>query len=69
MSQTETDDVIIVDGHRVSCDGGGGALGHPRVWMEMGADGQVVCKYCDAVYVQRGGPKDPSVIAKRKVEI
>ena len=64
MSQVKEDTVIVVDNHRVSCDGGGGVLGHPLVWMEMGGDGEVVCKYCDRRFVLRGGPKDPEVIAK-----
>ena len=34
-------ETIYVDGHRVACDGGGGALGHPKVWYEMGDDGEV----------------------------
>ena len=64
MSQVKEDTVIVVDNHRVSCDGGGGVLGHPLVWMELGGDGEVVCKYCDRRFVLRGGPKDPEVIAK-----
>lgn len=36
---------------RVSCDGGGGALGHPKVFMDMGQDGSVQCKYCDKIFV------------------
>lgn len=64
MSQNKTQDIILVNSHRTSCDGGGGALGHPMVWMEMGADGEVVCKYCDKRFVQRGGPKDPDIIGK-----
>ena len=31
-----TPEVIEVHEHRVWCDGDGGALGHPRVYMEMG---------------------------------
>ena len=33
----------------VSCDGGG-ALGHPRVWLEMGENETVECPYCDRVF-------------------
>ncbi len=51
-------ETILVDDHRVSCDGGGGALGHPLVWYEMGDDGWVQCKYCDRRYILRGGPAD-----------
>ena len=31
---------------RVSCNGGGGALGHPQIWLTYGKDGTVVCPYC-----------------------
>ncbi len=31
---------------RVSCNGGGGALGHPQIWLTFGKDGTVVCPYC-----------------------
>lgn len=44
-------EVIKVHSHRVSCDGVGGALGHPRVYMEMGAEGFVECLYCDRKFV------------------
>ena len=44
-------ETIIVTKKRISCDGGGGALGHPKVWMDMGQDNQVRCKYCDRLYV------------------
>ena len=47
----EPPEVIKVHSHRVSCDGVGGALGHPRVYMEMGAEGMVECGYCDRKFV------------------
>jgi uncharacterized Zn-finger protein len=53
-------DIRIVDGHKVSCDGGGGALGHPTVWYEMGDDDVVTCKYCDRKFVRKGSPLDPA---------
>ena len=31
---------------RVACNGGGGPLGHPQVWLAVGGDGQVTCPYC-----------------------
>lgn len=43
-------DVIMVDTKRIACDGGGGALGHPRIWLYMGTDNQVQCKYCDRIF-------------------
>lgn len=44
-------EVIEVRSGRVSCDGVGGALGHPRVWMEMGEATFVECPYCDRRFV------------------
>lgn len=42
----------IVTARRVACDGGEGALGHPRVWLSLPRDtGMVECGYCDARYV------------------
>lgn len=43
-------DVAMVQSKRVSCNGGGGALGHPLVWMDMGDEDYVICKYCDRVF-------------------
>ncbi|MFN9711720.1 MAG: zinc-finger domain-containing protein [Alphaproteobacteria bacterium] len=44
-------EVIAVHSHRIACDGGGGALGHPRVWLEMGDGAYVECPYCDRRFV------------------
>ena len=44
----------IVDSYRVSCDGGEGARGHPRVWLQSASDqGWVECPYCDCRMVHR----------------
>jgi len=47
----EPPEVVVVNEHRVSCEGLGGALGHPRVYLEMGAKGYVECGYCDRRFV------------------
>lgn len=44
-------EVITVRSRRVACDGVGGALGHPRVWLEMGEADYVECGYCDRRFV------------------
>jgi len=42
----------IVSAWRVSCDGGEGALGHPRVWMSVDPTyGWVDCGYCDKRFI------------------
>lgn len=48
-------EVIEVTSKRVMCDGGGGALGHPRVWYDMGDDDFVECGYCDRRFVLKAG--------------
>lgn len=50
----DTPETIIIDDHRTSCDGGGGALGHPKVFLEVGANGIVECGYCGRRFIQRG---------------
>jgi uncharacterized Zn-finger protein len=50
----EKADVVFSKSKRVKCTGAGGALGHPLVWMDMGVDNQVQCKYCDRVFVFDG---------------
>ncbi|HTK34433.1 MAG TPA: zinc-finger domain-containing protein [Caulobacteraceae bacterium] len=47
-------EVIVAPGHRVACDGVGGALGHPRVYLEMGEAHSVECPYCDRRFVLAG---------------
>jgi uncharacterized Zn-finger protein len=44
-------EVVVVHEHRIWCDGSGGALGHPRVYMEMGDSAFVECGYCDRRFV------------------
>ena len=44
-------EIVNVTSHRVACDGVGGALGHPKVFLELGTDGQVDCPYCDRRFV------------------
>ncbi len=40
---------------RIACDGGGGALGHPRVWLSIDPKvGFVECGYCDKRFVLEG---------------
>ncbi len=48
-------EVIVVRSRRVACDGVGGALGHPRVYLEMGEASFVECTYCDRRFVLATG--------------
>ncbi len=42
-----------VDTDEVSCDGGGGPLGHPMVWYSFDGQDRVECGYCDRVFVKK----------------
>jgi len=42
-------ETITVTDTVVACDGGG-ALGHPRVFLAL-VDGRIVCPYCSRVFV------------------
>ena len=44
-----------VEATRIACDGGEGALGHPRVWLSINAEGFVECPYCDKRFVLKEG--------------
>ncbi len=48
-------EVVPVTSRRIACDGVGGALGHPRVWLEIGEKDFVECGYCDRRFVIAGG--------------
>ena len=50
MSNSQRQTPIKVTSKHVACDGGGGALGHPKVYMDMAGDDEVRCKYCDRIY-------------------
>ena len=43
----EAPETQIVHQTRVACDGGGGVLGHPKVYLEMGDEDFIDCPYCD----------------------
>lgn len=49
----------VVTKSRIACDGGEGALGHPRVWLTIPAEtGFVDCGYCDKRFILKGGRAD-----------
>jgi uncharacterized Zn-finger protein len=45
-------EIIKTDTTQVHCDGGGGALGHPRVYLHIEPQvGEIECPYCSRRYV------------------
>jgi uncharacterized Zn-finger protein len=49
--------VIADDADEVSCDGGGGALGHPVVWYSFARSDRAECGYCDRLFVKKRAAK------------
>lgn len=45
------------DVDEISCDGGGGALGHPKVWYTFDGQDRVECGYCDRLFVKKRAAK------------
>jgi uncharacterized Zn-finger protein len=53
----EAPETLTVRETRVACDGGG-ALGHPKVYLQIGDEGFVECPYCDRRFVLAGGGRN-----------
>ncbi|MDD9875959.1 MAG: zinc-finger domain-containing protein [Magnetovibrio sp.] len=48
-------ETIETETKRVACGGGGAALGHPKVYLEMGEKDEITCPYCSRRYVLKAG--------------
>jgi uncharacterized Zn-finger protein len=46
-------ETIEIDEMIAACNGGGGPLGHPRVYLNLAPAGQVECPYCSRRFVNR----------------
>ena len=44
--------VIVTNQLRMACNGGGGTLGHPQIFLTLGNDGRVTCPYCSREFVR-----------------
>eukprot|EP00030_Apusomonadida_sp_AF-17_P004131 a508352_6610.p1 GENE.a508352_6610~~a508352_6610.p1 ORF type:complete len:112 (+),score=24.22 a508352_6610:26-337(+) len=47
--------IVEVEGHAAKCDGGAGALGHPRVYINLDKEGPKACGYCGKRFASKGG--------------
>ena len=56
VQKTPTE-IIHVKTSTVSCDGGNGAYGHPRVYLKI-LDKQIMCPYCSRLFVLEPGATD-----------
>lgn len=59
QTSTAQDVTYVAQGtSRVSCNGGGGALGHPLIWLNLVATDDAsaksaICPYCSHQFVER----------------
>jgi uncharacterized Zn-finger protein len=50
MALSET---ITIDAMVAACDGGCGAFGHPKVYLNLAPSGTAECPYCSRRFVNR----------------
>ncbi len=48
-------EIIFVERKELACDGGDGPLGHPRIFLRMGAKTEIDCPYCGRRFVYKPG--------------
>jgi len=66
-------ETIEIDAMMAACDGGGGPLGHPRVYLSLAPLGRVECPYCSRLFVNRtvlraGGDAPPETPTESPAE-
>jgi uncharacterized Zn-finger protein len=52
-SQMGPFETIYIDETVAACNGGGGPLGHPKVYLNLGPAGKIECPYCSRLFVNR----------------
>jgi uncharacterized Zn-finger protein len=62
---SEEIEVTYVDSKTAVCDGGGGVLGHPRVFLAIDAAGEVECPYCSRRFVYAPDKAGTSELPRR----
>ncbi|HJO72109.1 MAG TPA: zinc-finger domain-containing protein [Rhodospirillales bacterium] len=51
----EAQQTIRVETESVRCDGGGGPLGHPAVYLKFKGEADIVCPYCSRTFILAEG--------------
>jgi uncharacterized Zn-finger protein len=46
-------ETIEIDEMVAACNGGGGPLGHPRVYLNLEPHGRAECPYCSRLFVNK----------------
>ena len=53
-------EIVEVETATVTCQGEGGALGHPRIYLNMGDEREIDCPYCGRRFRLKKGAKATS---------
>jgi uncharacterized Zn-finger protein len=48
-------ETVEIDDMVTACSGSGGALGHPRVFLNLAPSGRAECPYCSRLFINRRG--------------
>ena len=51
LKNKEKKELQEVSSSKVICDGGGGTLGHPKIYLDMGQETEITCPYCSKLFV------------------
>ncbi|CAG7847383.1 SubName: Full=Related to NADH2 dehydrogenase (Ubiquinone) complex I 13K-A chain {ECO:0000313/EMBL:CCA77917.1} [Serendipita indica DSM 11827] len=52
MQLVSEDPIRVVHARKAVCDGGGGPLGHPKIWINLDKPGPKSCGYCGIRFEQ-----------------
>ena len=53
IKSAQNKDIEYVNTKKLSCAGVEGPLGHPKVYLDMGDNNQIVCPYCSKLFILR----------------
>ena len=51
LKNKEKKELQEVSSSRVTCDGGSGTLGQPKIYLDMGQETEITCPYCSKLFV------------------
>ncbi len=51
IKKLQNKDAEYVTSKKISCIGVEGPLGHPKIYLDMGDNSQVVCPYCSKLFI------------------
>jgi uncharacterized Zn-finger protein len=53
-------ETVYVETDVVACNGSGGALGHPKVYLNLSAEGKIECPYCSRLFIHETNRAQPA---------